>query len=378
LGRRAVFEVGVAGYRPGRLAVGRAAISRYTTHYDLLPDPSGRADEFGEALGRLVAKRGYDLVIATLDPTLARLATVSIAVPTFPDVGPAFHALTDKVALADLSATAHVAYPRTLAPRNDDEARRAADELGLPAVVKSSRSAEARPLLVRSVSGARVCRDLEDVVVAVRELRAGGLRPIVQSRVRSVEKINAVVMRRNGASEYRYAHRVLRETPISGGVGVALETISVDEGPGGEAADLLERVCDAAAYAGLVQAEFYRSADDGRLYLLDVNPRLWGSAWFAERLGQRVVERGVRFALDLPPLGPRPYRVGKRFHWPAGEWLWLRERDKKIAGLIEIARSTRPWDIFEFVDGRDPAPLVHYAVSALRTQLRRSNPGNTL
>jgi predicted ATP-grasp superfamily ATP-dependent carboligase len=150
----------------------------------------------------------------------------------------------------------------------------------------------------------------------------------------------------------------LRETPISGGVGVAVETVSADQGSGGEAADLLQRICAAAAYAGLAQAEFYRSADDGRLYLLDVNPRLWGSTWFAERLGQRVVERGVRFALNLTPLAMRPYRVGRRFHWPIGEWRWLRERDKKIAGLAQIARSTRPWDTFEFVDVRDPAPLV--------------------
>lgn len=378
LGRRAAFEVGVAGYRSGRLAAGPAAISRYATHYDELPDPCGPANEFGEALGALVAKRGYDVVIATSDSTLARLARVSIAVPTFPNVGPAFRAITDKVALADLCRSVGVAYPRTLVPRNDDETRRAAVELGLPAVVKSSRSAVARPLGVSTAFGAHVCRDVEEVVVAARDLRAAGMRPIVQTRVRSAEKINAVVIRSNGESEYRYAHRVLRETPISGGIGVALETVSADEGSGGEAANLLERVCDGTAYAGLAQAEFYRSADDGRLYLLDVNPRLWGSTWFAERLGQRVVERGVRFALNLAPLAPRRYQVGRRFHTPIGEWRWLRERDKKLAGLIELVGTTRPWDVFEFVDGRDLAPLALYAILALRPRLRRSTAGDGL
>jgi hypothetical protein len=101
-----------------------------------------------------------------------------------------------------------------------------------------------------------------------------------------------------------------------------------------------------------------------------VNPRLWGSTWFAERLGQRVVERGVRFALGLAPLAARPYRLGRRFHTPIGEMRWLRERHNKIAGLVEIARSTRPWDVFEFVDGRDPAPLV----SLLLPRLGRSKP----
>lgn len=378
LGRRAAFEVGVAGTVPGKLAAGPTAISRYATRYDLLPDPAGPADEFGEALRQLIAKRGYDVVIATSDSTLARLATVSLPVPTFPNVGPAFSVLADKAGLADLCATVAVAYPRTISPQTAGEIRTAVGELGLPVIVKSSRSAEAGSLVVRSAPGARVCHDPEDAVVAASLLTEAGLRPIVQSRVRSMEKVNAVVIRKNGAGDYRYAHRVLRETPISGGIGVALETISAEAGSGGEAAEILERVCDAAGYSGLAQAEFYRSADDGRLYLLDVNPRLWGSTWFAERLGQRIVERGVRFALDLAPLAPRPYRIGRRFHTPIGEWRWLRERDGRLGGLVELARTTRPWDVFEFVDVRDPAPLAIYALLAVRPQLRRSNLGDGL
>jgi len=215
-------------------------------------------------------------------------------------------------------------------------------------------------------------------VAAARLLSEAGMDPIIQSRVRSVEKVNAVVIRKNGAGDYRYAHRVLRESPINGGIGVALETISASAGSGGEAAEILERVCDAVGYSGLAQAEFYRSADDGRLYLLDVNPRLWGSTWFAERLGQRIVERGVRFALDLAPLAPRPYRIGRRFHTPIGEWRWLREKSGRLGGLVELARTTRPWDVFEFVDVRDPAPLAVYAMLAIRPQMRKSRLGDGL
>ena len=378
LGRREAFKVGVAGSGTHGMAAGPAAISRYASWYDRLPDHNGPADEFASAMERLIAKRGYDVVISTTDSTLARLATVSLSVPTFPNVGRAFSVLADKAGLADLCATVGVPYPRTFSPRTDDEVRTAVDELGPPVVVKSSRSAEAGSLAVSGASGARVCHDRDEAVSAVRLLTAAGLRPIVQSRVRSADKLNAVVIRNNGAGEYRYAHRVLRETPISGGIGVALQTISAEAGPGAEAADILERVCDAAGYTGLAQAEFYRSADDGRLYILDVNPRLWGSTWFAEKLGQRVVERGVRFALDLPPLAARPYRLGRRFHTPIGELRWLREQDGKRGALVELARTTRPWDVFEFVDLRDPVPLAFYVMLALRPQMRRSGPGDGL
>jgi ATP-grasp domain len=367
LGRTADFEVGVGGYDSRRLAAGPAASSRYATRFHVLPEPRGPGGAFEEALARLVANYGYDVVLATDDITLARLASVDVPVPTFPDVGKAFQSLTDKAALADVCAQIGVAYPETRAPSNEPQTALAANELKLPVVVKSSRSAEAGPDAVRGAKGARVCWAVNDAVKAAQDIRRVGLQPILQARIRFKEKLNAVVIRSKRASEFRYAHLVLREAPPSGGIGVAVETLSAEAGVGAEAVDLLERLCDATCYEGLAQAEFYRSADDGQLYLVDVNPRLWGSTSFAERLGQRVVERGVRFALGLAPLGPAEYPLGKRFHTPFGEMRWLQGQRSKSAGLAELIRTTRPRDTFEYFDGRDLLPL---GVTALQSNLR--------
>ena len=355
--------MGVAGAHPGRLRAGPAASSRYVNRYHVLPDPGGPADAFEQALSGLVLRRSYDVVLATDDSTLARLSTIRTPVPTFPHVGAPFASLTDKLALADTCAVTDVAYPATRAANDDDQAWQAVRELTLPVVVKSSRTAVASADRVRMAKGARVCRDLESALAAAREIRAAGLPAIVQTRVASVEKLNAVTIRKGGASEYRYAHRVLREQPPSGGTGVALETVPADSGSGLEAVELLERLCDAVGYEGMAQAEFYRSGDDGRLYVVDVNPRLWGSTWFAERLGQRVSERGVRFALGLPPLGLSSYPVGRRFHAPFGELRWLRDQRNRSAGLVELARTTRPWDTFDYLDATDPFPLAIMALA---------------
>lgn len=366
LGRSADFDVGVGGYHSGRMAAGPAASSRYANRYHVLPEPGGPGSAFQKALARLIATHAYDVVLATDDITLARLATVDVPVPTFPDVGSAFQSLTNKAALAEICAPIGVAYPETRAPSDELQTARAADELKLPVVVKSSRSAEAGPEAVRSAKGARVCWAVSDAVKAAADIRRVGLQPILQARVRFKEKLNAVVIRSKGASEYRYAHVVLREAPPSGGIGVAVETVSAEAGAGAEAVDLLERVCDAAGYEGLAQAEFYRSADDGQLYLVDVNPRLWGSTSFVERLGQRVVERGVRFALGLTPLGPAEYPLGKRFHTAFGELRWLQGQRSKVAGLAELLRTSRPWDTFEYLDGHDLLPLGLLGLAILR------------
>ena len=366
LGRSPDFRVGVGGTQSRRWAAGPAANSRYAERYHRLPNPAGRADAFERALRQVITDGGYDVVLATDDSTLARLATVDVAVPIFPTVDAPFIALTDKVGLAAMCLENAVPYPMTRAARTADDARDAVEALGLPVVVKSSRTAEASPELVRSAKGARICHALDDVVDAVSELSGEGLEAVVQSRVRFANKVNAVVIRRSDVSEYTYAHRVLREAPSTGGMGVALETISPTEGDGAEAIEHLERLCKSAAYEGIAQAEFYRSADDGLLYVVDVNPRLWGSTWFAERLGQRVVERGVRAALGLPAIELTPYPLGKRFHTVFGEMRWLRDQASTTSGLMELARTTRPWDVFEYLDIRDPFPVAILGASIFR------------
>lgn len=362
------YHVGVAGTEPSRARAGLAANSRWVRWYDVLPDPTGPAAPFGAALAEVVARRGYDIVVATSDATVARLATLDLPVPTFPRVGTAWRALTDKVSLASTCAREGVPYPVTRAVEEPDNVAGIVAELGLPLVVKSDTTAHATPDSVEMARGARVCPDVASAERAVAALRSSGFTAVLQPRVPFDEKVNAVVVRTSTES-FRYAHRVLREVPITGGMGVALETISATAGIGAEAADLLSTLCAAVGYVGLAQAEFYRSRTDGRLYLLDVNPRLWGSTWFAERLGQRVTERGIQALLSREPVDAPPYPVGRRFRTPL-ELRWLKEQPDKRAAVTALVRDVRRGDVYEFLDRRDPRPV---AMMLLNTVTRRGH-----
>ena len=348
--------------------MGAGAGSRYVTFRDVLPDPAGPAAGFEAALARLVARRRYEAVVATSDLTLARLATISVPVPTVPDVRAPYIALTDKLRLEELSCGAGVAYPPTRLLADDDTVSSVVSDLGLPLYVKSIRSGEASGEVAVEARGAQRCTLVDEVVNRARALRAQGLIPIAQRAIPFTEKLNAVVLRSRGSSELTYAHRVLREVPTTGGIGIALVSIPSVAGPGREAVDVLERIVDAAGYEGIAQAELYRSAEDGRLYLIDVNPRLWGSTSFAEGLGLQVVERAVRFALGMPRLPAAKYAEGRRFHAAPSELKWLREQRDLRRGLAELARTTRPWDAFEFIDVRDPVP---FALIVLGVLMRR-------
>jgi predicted ATP-grasp superfamily ATP-dependent carboligase len=362
---RAGFQVAAAGYRPRELA----GSSRYCKRYHVLPDPSGPAEPFADALSGIVSRHGYEVVVSTDDATIARLGSTPPPVTTVPHAGDGFTRLVDKVGLAALCDDAGVAYPRTIRLGSEGSIRAALDELGAPVVVKAGCSARATPQAVFQHWGATVTADLSAAAEAAAEIRAAGIEPVAQTWVRRRVKVDVVLFRRRGRSEVRLAYEVQRDVPLTGGLGVTLETISADHGVGAAAVDALERVCDAAGYEGLANGEFSVSADDGRLHLIEVNPRLWASSWFGERLGQRIAERCIAHALELPPPAAGPYPVGRRYHDAVGELRWLSLHRRRRRRLVELLKSIRPRDVFEYDDVTDPGPLVGQLVTKLRRRL---------
>jgi predicted ATP-grasp superfamily ATP-dependent carboligase len=371
---RAGHDIDVATHDPAALA----GYSRYTGRVHALPGPDASQDAFDDALDAILRARGYDVLVVVDDATLARLADRPAPLPTFPILGPAFQRLIDKVGLADLCRDIGVAYPATLVASNPNEVEAAVAAVGLPVVVKAARSAIASSAGVHHHEGATVASDPTAAIAAIAAYRREGLTPIVQEFVQRREKINLSIIRRGGRSEVRFTYRVLRDVPLTGGIAMAMETIDPDRGIGREAVSALERLCDAAGYDGLANGEFCR-APDGRLYLIEVNPRLWGSTWFAERLGQRVVERGARLALGLPSLPEAPYPSGRRFHHATGELRWLRQQRSWRGPLRELLQTTRPWDVFDGDQLSDLQPVLHQAARGFgrrlgRTELRPPAP----
>lgn len=367
--------LGRAGHEIGAASSGStlAGYSRYTTRSHVIPDADAREESFLNALNALVSGYGYEVLVVVDDATLARLRRIPVPIPTFPLLGAGFDRLTDKITLVDLCRDAGVAYPTTFATASEADLDDAIAAVGLPIVVKAARSAIATSTGVHRHEGAAVAGDRAGALAAIAEFRVEGLTPILQEFVQRREKINLSIIRRGGRSEVRFTYRVLRDVPLTGGIAMAVETIRPDTGIGADAVAALERICDAAGYDGLANGEFCR-APDGRLYLIEVNPRLWGSTWFAERLGQRVAERGVRLALGLPVLPEVPYPPGRRFHHVAGELRWLRLHRSRRQPLRELLRTTRPWDVFDGDQLSDPIPIVRYG---LRNLVRRKQDGRT-
>jgi hypothetical protein len=109
------------------------------------------------------------------------------------------------------------------------------------------------------------------------------------------------------------AHRRLREFPVTGGESTCCELVDDPE--------LLtagRAMLDALGWHGVAMVELKRHEADGRAYLMEVNPKLWGSLDLAIAAGAEFPLDLVRIAAgetlpDLPsPAGPL------RFCWPLG------------------------------------------------------------
>lgn len=360
LGRHGI-EVGVAGHDP---STDYAAHSRHVARYHRVPDRTAAAAPYEEALHGIVEKHGYVAIVSCHDATLARLASIDLPAPTLSVLDTAWHTVQDKAALGELCERIGVAYPTTERIENVDDLPGIFERLGAPVFVKSAQSAVAFSDLVPFQRGAVFAETVVQAQDAAARLLENRLPVIAQARIAHAGKLNAVVLRHDGRSELRYAHRVLIEHPRSGGIGITLETIDPSRGDGAEAIGILEAICEQVGFEGIVQAEFYRG-HDGKLYVVDVNPRLWGSIWFAERMGLRVVERCIRAALGLTRLEKFSYPVGRRFHVLNSEIRWVQAHPDRRKAAIELVRATRPWDIFEYVDPTDPKPNLKWTTHKL-------------
>ena len=139
-----------------------------------------------------------------------------------------------------------------------------------------------------------------------------------------------------------FAHRRLREKPPAGGVSVLSESAAPDPG----LLDLARRLLDRAQWHGVAMVEF-RVTPAGEPYLMEVNPRFWGSLQLAIDCGIDFPRLLFELSAGRRPAMPTHYPTGRRLRWLLGDldslYLYLRDRDQyrtreKLARLLAFLR----------------------------------------
>jgi predicted ATP-grasp superfamily ATP-dependent carboligase len=250
---------------------------------------------------------------------------------------------TDKTALAKLAAAAGLEMPPTV---EIGRAELNGAPVRFPAVVKPVRT---KTFTDQGFRHGRV-RRVDDAAALVRAVEAlpGDrwlVQPFLRGKLASVSGI---------AWEGRVlcaVHQVaLRIAPAHCGGSSYAMTVARD----GDLEAAVERLLAAIGWSGLFQVQFIRT-DSGKDYLIDFNPRVYGSLALAVAAGANLPAIWVDLVLGRDPHLP-DYRVGVRF----------RAEEKDVRALARELASGRP---AEALRGAVPRRDTAHAVFELRDPL---------
>jgi predicted ATP-grasp superfamily ATP-dependent carboligase len=203
--------------------------------------------------------------------------------------------------LLPLARSLGLDVPRTWVPRDAAELKRAADEVGFPAVVKF-RTDEG--LFLDPADRYAIVRDRDELMLAYGRLGATQERPLIQEFVEGEGRGWSALYDR-GRLVAQLSHRRLREYPVTGGPSTACESV---RDPAMEAAG--RALLEALEWHGVAMVEFKRSG--GRVVLMEINPRFWGSLPLGLACGINFPDLLVRVAAGQAPNAAGGYPAGRR------------------------------------------------------------------
>jgi predicted ATP-grasp superfamily ATP-dependent carboligase len=359
---RAGLHVGAA--ESARERAPAAFWSRWCVATARLAEPT-HPNEFVDGLLSLLDERPTRVVMpandGSIDALVARRSEVERRAAVALASGDGLEIALDKARTLEVARDAAIACPRSRLVVTSDATDAAVDEIGLPAVVKPTRSwVHSGTAVGRRLSG-EIVRNSGEAQKAVGQIVDNGGVALVQEWVcgrREAVSVFTASGRRLG----QFAQVAHRTRPVLGGSSVVRESIPM---PPDLAADAW-RLVEAIGLDGYAEVEFRRDAT-GRALLMEVNPRLSASVELAVRAGIDFPMLVYRWIIGehLEPFGS--YRTGVRMRWLGGDLEWLAETLRAREHPDAMSRSSaaatflrdfaRP-SAYDFADRHDVVPGV--------------------
>lgn len=294
-------------------------------------DATGSRGRLFAELSNLAAARGYDMVIPASDAALAALRSC------YGPLSRRMHVATPPPGIVTrvleksftLRAAAECGIP---IPRSWDAAERMPAPTDLPLVCKPADKAADALFRVRHV---RTPAELE----ALLRLVEGCEDRYLWQEYCPGEGVGIETLIWEGQPVALFQHRRITENPATGGVSVVAEAEPLDPALAKMAVRLLRRL----EWSGPAMVEFRCDRASGRVALMEVNGRYWGSLALPCLAGidfpyyHWLLAHGRR-----PGAVPTGYTAGLQVRWTTGEFLRLKGlADDWAAGRIGLGMLGR-------------------------------------
>jgi predicted ATP-grasp superfamily ATP-dependent carboligase len=357
-----------AGYRVCAVARQRPAAthwSRSCAERIVLPDPRENVPAFVDRLDDLLSSGRYAALIPGSEASLLAISEHRSRLERSTRLGfPSLEAVrksVDKLLLHQVAAGAGLTSPPSEICANLAEAAVAASKLGYPVVLKPAQS-------FLPVNGGLhqhrvvVAGDGAELAQAVPDFTP----PFIVQRFERARFLSCTGVVAEGRLLALTTSRVLRLWPPVAGMHTFSETIRAPQG----LADRVRALLEALEWQGIFQLQMLELAD-GRLSVIDLNPRVFASIALDVDAGANLAAVWCDWLLGRDP-SPVVARPARRYRWEEGDlchFAWqLRHRRLRAAAAVVLPhrRVTHSW--FRVTD---PGPLVARSLGLFLRKARR-------
>ena len=371
-----LFETGLAVARSlGRsgvhvVAVGHhpcwASASKYVSEFLICPHPVTEEAAFCEFLLRRLGGRPFKPVLmVTADEFLVAISRNRALLADSFLIGipeeRLLERIVDKYTQTRLAEGCGVATPATYCPGADDDVDELSARLHFPVIVKGRYVAQWRRIL-GTAAKAFVAKDARDLAHVLGRVWSLGVEPIVQEVISGPDANHykvCVYVAPDGQLRLCFGLQKIRQNPPRLGVGSAVRSLAWPQ--------LLatgRALFEGLKYTGVGSAELKLDDRDGRLKLIEINPRYWQQSWLATRCRMDFPVTEYRELTGQQVKCPSTFEEGVVWVSPSADLrsavAYMRSGELSVAGWLGSLRGKRVLADFSW---DDPRPFVRRIVS---------------
>jgi len=345
------FEVVVADFIPRALCF----YSKYGKNNFLYPSPYTEQEDFIDCLVKKSEELGISFILPVHEETFLIAKhrkrfenTVKLAIPPYEQILLAH----SKDQLVSICEKLNVNVPKTRILQSIDQSSAIPAELDFPLILK--------PRQGGGNFGIEYVQEPKDFEKSYEEcLLKYNLTPervLIQEYIEADQKFSQSYVYSNGEMVAGFCDIHLRDYPFTGGSGTLRESVHRQD---------LEhegkKILDHLHWHGVAECEFITAKKDGKPYLIEINPRIWGGINSAVAAGLDIPWLLYCIAMDETDIGPVDYldNVKTRWFWADAMVFphYLKKSGSKINFLIDffnIFSSKIDCDEFNI---KDPLPF---------------------
>ncbi|AKG91251.1 putative ATP-grasp enzyme [Geoglobus ahangari] len=330
------YEVDVTTPFPKFLTL--TAYSRYVKNVFVVNDEN--EDIYQKRLFSILARNKYDVFLPVGLKTYIisskfrdeLLGIVNSLVPTWDSMKIAYN----KDATMEFAKKIGIPVPKTIVVRGEEDIRELEN---FPIVLKSSD--EAGKFI-------RYCNDVNELRSGFWQLRSESKTEVIAQEYIRGYGVGFYSVCKGGKMYAVFMHRRLKEFPITGGPSAVAESFYSKK-----LFKYGKKICKKLKWTGPIMAEFKYSPEKDEFYLIEINPKLWGSLDLTISAGVNIPEIIMDLAMGNDPEPIKTYKKVK-FRWVFPDELKvLMSGGETISEFLRIDKAT-----YTNVSLKDPLPTM--------------------